>query len=155
MLPPNDLPLLYISIICRLRYNQGARRAFSPDVEATNKALSPHISFFDCLTRYGWWKWYLSSKMLFGQQAAKIAQKIFINNLLTAFCCCDHHLHLGKIHRNRMPDRQKIPDNSMEDGIRRSQQQGRQQLLLRRPRVSVFVFRRILANYFLPPNFLL
>ena len=57
------------------------------------------------------------------------------------FACIDTHI--------------KIPDNGMEDGIRRSQQQGRQQLLLRRPRVSVFVFRRILANYFLPPNFLL
>ena len=58
----------------------------------------------------------LVSKMLFGQQAAKIAQNIFINNLLTAFCCCDNHQHFGKIHRNRMPDRQKIPDNGMEDG---------------------------------------
>ena len=57
------------------------------------------------------------------------------------FACIDNHL--------------KMPDNGMEDGIRCSQQQGRQQLLLRRPRVSVFVFRRILANYFLPPNFLL
>ena len=53
VLSPNYYPALYISNICRLKYNQGTRRPFSPYVEATNKALSPLLFFFDCLTLFG------------------------------------------------------------------------------------------------------